>query len=388
MQNITDNTKITPNRLAAKISQIREDLCKSFPFIHRLSVVIYHADRDMLQTYIVDEDIPSHMNNYETCFSTCTSLVELKNLATERVINDISIFDKSNHKHSLIIKKAGYQASFTSPLLIDGQLLGFLFANSRDEDVLHGEVVKQCKLIATIVALLLHKDLYRVGVLKSTVKSMQVISDKRDPETGEHLSRMSSYSLLIARAIAAQYRLTDVEIDSIYLYAPLHDIGKLIIPDSILLKPGSLTTLEFNEMKKHSSLGADLAARLIALYNLTDIPYISILFNIIRSHHEKIDGTGYPDGLSGDGIAIEARIVAVADIFDALTSERPYKKAWSNKEAFQELQSLAGTKLDISCVNALCSNEKKIEEIQRMFANLHKCNTGKMAISPETMITN
>ncbi len=102
-------------------------------------------------------------------------------------------------------------------------------------------------------------------------------------------------------------------------------------------------------------------------YKLSDLPFISSLITIVRSHHEKIDGTGYPDNLTAHQIAIEARIVAVADIFDALTSDRPYKKAWSTDEAFAELKRLSGTKLDSDCVNALLNNKTKVNAVRASF---------------------
>lgn len=220
-----------------------------------------------------------------------------------------------------------------------------------------------------VVSLLLHQDVSRIGILKSTVESMKLVSSHRDPETGEHLQRMATYSLMIARELAPKYKLSDVRTRYIYLYAPLHDVGKITVPDSILLKKGSLTKEEFDQMKEHSVSGYELVQKLINVYSLADIPYIDVLTSIVRSHHEKIDGTGYPDGLVDSEISIDAKIVAVADIFDALTSNRPYKKAWSNDNAFAELQSLSGTKLDPDCVDALLRNREKIVQIQKEYTD-------------------
>lgn len=350
-----------------KVAALRAELIKDFPFIHRIALAIYDADRDVLQTYSYDEETPSNLCNYEAVLSDCTSLHKLSQCGQERVINDISVFDNGKHEHSKLIRKAGYQASYTMPLIVEDQLVGFFFANSKQKNVLHGEVIKRLRLIAMVLTLLLARDLSRLEVLKSTVESIKMMSHHRDPETGEHLSRMSSYSLLIARQLAEKYQLTDVQIGYIYLYAPLHDVGKLMVPDSILLKKGALSDKEFERMKQHTVAGSDLADKLINVYQLSNMPHMSMLSNIIRNHHEKLDGSGYPDGLEGDEIPIEARIVAVADIFDALTSERPYKKAWSNEQAFMELEQQANFTLDADCVAALYSNQDKIQRIQHSF---------------------
>jgi HD-GYP domain-containing protein (c-di-GMP phosphodiesterase class II) len=144
-------------------------------------------------------------------------------------------------------------------------------------------------------------------------------------------------------------------------------LGKIKVPDRILLKPDKLTKEEFSIMKSHPQDGRDLIDSLLENYGLNGIGHVDMLRNIANYHHEFIDGTGYPEGLKGENIPIEARIVTVADIFDALTSERPYKEAWSNKAAFSKLREMAGSQLDPQCVEALLSNVDEIEAIQRSF---------------------
>ena len=353
--------------LKQKISQTRADLNQSYPFIHRLSLALYHSERDVIQTHVYDEDIDTNIHNYEAILSECKSLSELVTAETERIVNDISIFDKGKHRHTALIRQAGYLSSVTIPLLIEGQLLGFLFVNSREKNVFAEEVVQRLRLIAMIFTLLVHQNSEKINVLKSTVESMKMVSFGRDPETAEHQQRMASFSLLIAREVADIHKLTDLIISYIYLYAPLHDLGKLMIADDILLKPGPLSNDQFLTMQAHTNKGDELAAKLINVYQLSEIPNITLLRSIIRSHHEKMDGSGYPDGLKGEQIPIAVRIVAVADIFDALTSVRPYKEAWTIEDAFAELKKLAGSKLDADCVNALINNKQNILRIQEKF---------------------
>ena len=353
--------------LKEKTRLIREDLNHSYPFIHRLSIALYHPDRGVIQTHVYDEDIDTHIHNYEAVLCECKSLNALVKKETERIVNDISIFDKGKHKHSALIRQAGYLSSVTIPLLIEGHLLGFLFANSREKNVFADGVVQQLRLVAMIFTLLLHQNSEKMQVLKSTIESMKMVSFGRDPETAAHQQRMASYSLLIARNVVATYKLTDLVISYIYLYAPLHDLGKLMIADDILLKAGPLSDDEFQIMQGHTNQGDELAAKLINVYQLSEMPFISMLRAIIRWHHEKMDGSGYPDGLQRAKIPVAARVVAVADIFDALTSVRPYKEAWTNEDAFAELKKLAGSKLDGNCVNALMTEKQQILEIQKRF---------------------
>lgn len=355
--------------ISTKLNAIRLELWDSFPLLNRISVAVYHEDRGILQTYVYSEESDSKLSNYEARLADCTSLLKLADEGGPRIVNDMSIFDKSTHKHSKVIKGAGYNASYTMPMFVEGHLLGFIFANSYTKNVMSGELLQRLKLVTQLIESWISFDFYRMGVLKSTIESMKMVSDERDPETAEHQKRMANYSLLIARKLARKYQLNDVQIANMYLFCPLHDLGKIAIADNILLKAGRLSRDEFNVMKTHPRAGSELVTKLIALYHLTDMPYISMLINIIHSHHEKLDGSGYPDGLVDDEIPIEAKITIVADIFDALTTVRPYKKAWSNEEAFFELRRLAGKKLCADCVEALYSEQKKIVEIQRKYVD-------------------
>lgn len=218
------------------------------------------------------------------------------------------------------------------------------------------------------MTLLVINDLSVIGMLNAAVKTTQDIVHVRDPETGNHLDRMSRYSLLIASALAEKYQLDDLFIKRVFMFSPLHDIGKIAIPDYILLKAGPLDDDEFLTMKTHTVKGREMIDALINNFELNGLKDVTILRNIAEFHHEKVNGSGYPSGLKGDEIPLEARIVAVADVFDALTSKRPYKSAWSNEDAFALLTKLAGEQFDHDCVKALIKNEEGIKEIQQKFA--------------------
>ena len=196
---------------------------------------------------------------------------------------------------------------------------------------------------------------------QETVTRLARAAEFRDPETGAHIQRMAHYSELIAR----QLDQPDSVCQTLLLAAPMHDVGKLGIPDHILMKPGRLTSEEFEQMKRHPLIGYDI------LKDSTS-PVIRSAATIALTHHERIDGTGYPNGISGDDIPLEGRIVAVADVFDALTSARPYKVAWPLDEARRFLIDGRGTHFDANCVDALLGHWDAVQAIRARFRDDHE----------------
>ena len=181
-------------------------------------------------------------------------------------------------------------------------------------------------------------------------------SEYRDPETGAHIQRMAHYSKLIAE----QLGLSAEQQEDLLNAAPMHDIGKVGTPDHILLKPGRLNDDEMAVMRQHAAIGhsilKDCQARMLQL-----------AAQIALTHHERYDGGGYPRGLAGEAIPLVGRIVAVADVFDALTSVRPYKRAWSMDDARQYLCDNSGSHFDPRCVQALLDRWSEVEDIRARF---------------------
>ena len=161
----------------------------------------------------------------------------------------------------------------------------------------------------------------------------------KDSYTGKHTQRVTDYALLLA----GELKVTPLELQQLRIATPLHDIGKIAVADDLLRKPGKLTAEEFEMMKQHVLKGAEL---------MGTIPGLAPMLPIVRHHHERWDGQGYPDGLAGDQIARVARIVAVADAFDAMTTNRPYRPAMRFSEAFSELCCHAGNQFDPACIKA------------------------------------
>ncbi len=191
---------------------------------------------------------------------------------------------------------------------------------------------------------------------RETVIRLSRAADSRDPETGAHILRMAHFSRLIASHIG----LAMADQEMILEAAPMHDIGKIGIPDHILLKPGRLDPAEFDIMKRHARMGFEIL-------DGSESPFLQAAALIALGHHERFDGSGYPGALKGEAIPLFARICAVADVFDALTSERPYKKAWELDRAVAFLLEGAGSHFDPVCVEGFLSNWDEVLSIKEHF---------------------
>jgi putative nucleotidyltransferase with HDIG domain len=172
--------------------------------------------------------------------------------------------------------------------------------------------------------------------------------EMRDQYTGNHTNRVTTYSLMLAEELG----LPDDQRHLLRVSAALHDIGKIAIDDQVLRKPGRLTESEFAQMRTHVTRGAEI---------IETMPGLAWALPVVRSHHERWDGAGYPDGLIGVQIPLMARIVSVADAFDAMTSDRPYRRGMSTDVAFAEIRAGAGKQFDPNCADAFIRIQKKIE---------------------------
>ncbi|GAB4119577.1 MAG: two-component system response regulator [Sideroxydans sp.] len=191
---------------------------------------------------------------------------------------------------------------------------------------------------------------------RETIFCLAKAAEYRDPETGAHILRMAHYSRHIAENLGLPVEQQELLLEA----APMHDIGKVGTPDLILLKPGKLTEQEFSIMKQHAVIGYEVLDRGTS-------PLLKTAAEIAHTHHEKFDGSGYPRGLKGSDIPLFGRIVAVADVFDALTSERPYKKAWSVEAACDLLRQNSGSHFDPACIEAFFANFDRVLAIKAQY---------------------
>jgi putative nucleotidyltransferase with HDIG domain len=241
------------------------------------------------------------------------------------------------------------KSMITVPLAVKGQVLGALqLVNKKDSLHFSEEDMSLALMLANQSALALHNSQMFDQVsrmLLSMIRTLAKVLDARDPYTAGHSERVAKYSLWIAERIGME----SAQAEELYKAALLHDIGKIGIPDDILRKPERLTKEEYEGIKLHTIIGADI------LSNMEPKPAMKHAIETARSHHERLDGTGYPDALSGSGIPLFAKIVGVADAFDAMTTARSYSKGLSLQDGAAELVRCKGTLFDENLVDAFVS---------------------------------
>ena len=227
--------------------------------------------------------------------------------------------------------------------------------------------------IATSTAVAVHNQLRRRerdDAQQATIMAMAVLAEQRDNETGKHLERVSEYCQLVALGLRedGHYEdlITDEWVRDLYRSAPLHDIGKVGIPDRILLKPGKLDPDEWETMKQHTTIGAET---LRSVMGERANSFLKMSLDIAWCHHEKWDGNGYPRALRGGEIPLSARILALADVYDALTTVRPYKQAWTHDEALEWIKGGAGSHFDPDVVAAFVARAEQADAIRARLAD-------------------
>lgn len=353
--------------LASRLELLHDELRAEMPAVDRLAVALCDGETESLRTFIHSTDGASPLSHYETRLADAPWLAELARTGAARVLPDLSALSRSPRVHTRAVLARGYQSSYTRPLLENGELIGFLFCDSLRPGTFREPLPRCLRVHLDLAALTVMRALVPTRVLRSAVRVLCQLSQVRDEETGAHLHRMARYSRLIASKVAAARGMTEEFVEFVYLFAPAHDVGKVGIPDRVLLKPASLSADEADVMHAHVIKGGEIVEAMVREFGVGAVPHVPMLRHIVLYHHEAPDGSGYPFGLRGDAFPLEARIVAVADVFDALTSERPYKPAWSTGEALAFLAARSPDKFDAECVAALAAGRADVEEIRTRY---------------------
>ncbi|MDC7124750.1 MAG: HD domain-containing protein [Spirochaetales bacterium] len=272
-----------------------------------------------------------------------TSLGNVVETFEPRMIQDLDSYHKDREisLSSELLLKEGIRASITLPIIFSNKCLGFVFVSSKNPGAYTETMVKYANRIVGVYKSNLYFEYLIQQVVSETSSAFVDLMQEKDNETAAHISRMSLYSYIIANSYHKNIKhLHPGFMREILLFSPLHDIGKVGIPDNILLKEGILTKAEKKKMEEHVMIGQRVIEKMnSSLLNIIPVPLMNTAVDIIAGHHEKFNGKGYPLGLKGESIPLAGRIVSVADVFDALTSKRPYKDAWTVDVALNVMEN-------------------------------------------------
>jgi putative two-component system response regulator len=287
------------------------------------------------------------------------------------VIFVTALGDEVNEEHGLALGAVDYIAKPIKPAVVLARVRTHLALKAATDRLADQNAWLETELARRLREALLAQDL--------ALCAMAELAEARDSETGNHVARTQSYVAVLGRALQADAalgaELDEAQLQRIVKAAPMHDIGKIGIPDSVLLKPGRLSLEEFEVMKTHARIGGDAIAH--AMHKATAMQpsaaagaampelmrFLAVARVIATHHHERWDGLGYPDGLAADAIPLPARLMAVADVFDALTTRRVYKGAWPLAEATDFIVGQSGRQFDPRVVAAFCAHADEFAAI-------------------------
>ncbi len=376
IENINNNNSFMEN-----LSYINQKFSAFIPYNY-IGIALISADKKMLKaSYGVSDGsilgLPDRIVGANWLISD-TSLGELLNSGEARIINDLEKYceDKPVKAYNQVILEAGIRASIALPLKVSGEPVGMIFFSSKNKNVYNEEHIKFLHTLANSIAISFNRNIFTSEILYSSILALAKLSEARDEDTGEHMERMAKYSKLMAQLLYEnEYFPEEISfdyIDQIERFSPLHDIGKVGILDGILLKPGKLTSEEFNEMKKHAVFGAEVLRSADKNLKKMGVSPFGMGIDIAEGHHEKWNGSGYPYGKKGKEIPLSARIVAIADVFDALTSKRPYKEAFSLEKSFAIIKEGRAVQFDPTIVDVFLENKIHVEELYYRFKHKYE----------------
>jgi response regulator RpfG family c-di-GMP phosphodiesterase len=329
-----------------------------YPILSRLSVVLCSENR--ASNYFVSDTLCQEAEHryVEQELKPESALSRMAESLDTRIIHDLTSIKPTKQISHLL--QLGHQSSYTTPIHYQESNLGFVFINASSTGFFANQTI-QCDIayLTQVISSLFVQWFERQRHFQSSLAIALNMGHARDPETKEHLIRMGKYSEQIARTLSHTKReITHQFIHRIRLYAPFHDIGKYRIPDKVLFSSARFNDEERNIMNNHTLYGEEMIDDVVALSHHSSMCSEEIQFikNIVRHHHERFDGSGLPDALSNTTIPLEARIVTLADVFDALMSKRAYKHAWSLDEVMEYIEAQNGSMFDPECVVALKQN--------------------------------
>lgn len=384
VENIFSEQKISLD--VKRVIQNTYDMCTMLQHVFKISQDHMGINRmgiafvDYENRKIVTEGAVADYNNLEINIGYAvdfedTSLYKILETKQGIINNDLEALYRENINSESLrhMTKEGMRSNMILPIFSGKKIIGLFFYSSSEKDFFTEDYYRLSEKILSEVSEILKRSYLVKMAFRQFASSIAYLVDNRDAETGDHLERMTKFSVTLAEAVREE-RLPEYQIDNNFIediksYACTHDIGKVAITDDILKKPGKLSKLEFEMMKRHTLVGREVFNKLRNTLKLFDNGYFKVAEEIVTYHHERWDGNGYPFRLSGRNIPLAARIVAIGDVLDALTSKRVYKDAYDFERAVNMIASESGKQFDPVLVDIFMKN---IFEMRNVYRKCHK----------------
>ena len=361
----TINDKIYSRQRFDEIFNYIYDNLRPFIPYDRIGIAVITSDGKYIETLKAKSRLNIILGRGHKFAIENTSLKKVIENHEIRTINDLDkyLIEHPKSESTRLMIEEGMQSSMTLPIFQEERVVGVVFFSSSAKSAYSKNHERFLINIANALGSSMDKSFIFENLMISTVRSFAKMVESKDNITGNHIDRISYYSEFVASMLKDDYDVIDDDfIRRIKRLSPLHDIGKVSIPDQILNKPGRLDDEELRIMRTHSSHGAEVLEELLVSVGAIEF---EMAVEIAKYHHEKVNGEGYPEGLKHDEIPLSARIVALVDVFDALTSERPYKKAFTFDEAIKIINNDANTHFDEVIVNRLMHHLDEFEALYK-----------------------
>ncbi len=348
--------------LSHQLSEIQKRMKVHQPKLAKVCFALYDSRDHLLRSYADSSSLSLRMAHYEAPLSSLPYLKSCLESRTEAYLSELSELHPSPHVRALLGE--GFHSSVAMPIFAEQRFCGFLFLNSHYPDAFTQSDIKALKPYLKMLEVAIFSEYQLVHLLVEKLSKLIARSPVYQRESFSHKQRVAAYTNMIALALADHYDVDDEFVEHLTLFAQYHDIGKIRLSPELLCKQQVLTEDEVNQLRQHIIFGEEIVEQLIAELNAVDHPSAILLHDVISYHYEFLDGGGYPRQLQADEIPLGARIVCVANIFDAMTTHKPYKQGCSVPYALLELEKMvAMNKLDARCVDALRSHQHQLKSI-------------------------
>ena len=370
MERMSNNDALSNTSFSAtlnhQLADIHYQIRAHIPNVDRLSFALYDRDTDILKTYADSAANGTELSQHSAYLKNLPTLQSCAKTGEKRVVNNIEQQFSSHTHHTKWLLGRGYHSSLAVPVYSQHHFIGILFIDSHLEDFFTEVIVSALNEYIDTLLISIISEYELVHALLDSTRNHHLSSPRHWSAGAAHRERIWRMTQIIAKDVANAFELSDEDIENITQFSRYHDIGKLSIPYNVLSSTEELTPAQRRLIDEHIEHGVQFVEQIIEQLNHPNHHCVNLLREIVAYHHEYLDGSGYPYHLHGNDIPPSARIIAVANIFDALTCHHPHKQGCSTIYALLELEKMVNQgKLDWHCVNALREHQDELDDIIR-----------------------